>query len=183
MAKKSKAAEKPVQKIFMILAALVSIALFVIGGLAYWAHSFTTNMVHSELSAQKIYFPKAGSPGFSAEDYPDLQKYAGQLVDNAEKAKAYANGYIGEHLKNTADGKTYSEVSTLARQNPDNEELQQQRETLLQGETLRGILLGTGYAFGTVGMIAGIAAWVLFALAAALALISVYYARAYFSKS
>lgn len=181
MAKTTKAESKAVDKVFMILAALVSMALLIIGGLAFWAHSFATNMVHDELSAQKIYFPEAGAPNFSKEDYPDLQKYAGQLVDNAEKAKAYANGYIGAHLKNTADGKTYSEVSALAMQNPDNEELQQQRETLLQGETLRGILLGTGYAFGTVGMIAGIAAWVLFGLSAALAAVSVYYARRYYA--
>ncbi len=181
MAKKSKSSDKSVQKVFMVLAALVSVALFVIGGLAFWAHSFTTTMVREELSAQKIYFPKAGAPNFSEEDYPDLQKYAGQLVDNAEKAKAYANGYIGAHIKDTADGKTYSEVSTLARQNPDDETLQQQRETLLQGETLRGILLGTGYAFGTVGMIAGIAAWVLFGLGAALAVIAVYFAKKYYS--
>ena len=34
------------------------------------------------------------------------------------------------------------------------EELQKQKATLFQGETLRGLLLGEGYAFWTFGMIA-----------------------------
>ncbi len=182
MAKRSNSSDKSVQKIFMVLAAIVAAALFVIGGLALWAHNFTTNMVRTELAAQKIYFPQAGAPNFLPEDYPELQKYAGQLVDNGEKAKAYANGYIGRHLHNTADGKTYAEVSTLARQNPNDETLQQQRESLLQGETLRGILLGTGYAFGTIGMLAGIAAWVLFGLGAVLVLVSIFYAKRYYGR-
>ncbi len=182
MTKKRKSNDHAVDNVFMVLAAVVAVALFVIGGLAWWAHSFTSDMVRTELSAQKIYFPEAGAPNFSPETYPELQKYAGQLVDSGEKAKAYANGYIGQHLRDAAGGKTYSEVSTLARQNPDDETLQQQRETLLQGETLRGILLGTGYAFGTIGMIAGIAAWVLFALAGALVLIAVFYARRYYGR-
>lgn len=179
MAKKTKSSNRLVDKIFMVLATIVAVALIIIGGLAYWAHSFTTNMVRKELSAQKIYFPAAGSPNFLPEDYPDIQQYAGQLVDSGKKAKAYANGYIGRHLADTAGGKTYSEVSVLARQHPDDEKLQQQKDTLLQGETLRGILLGTGYAFGTVGVVAGIAAWVLFGIAGLLVIIALYFARRY----
>lgn len=151
-----------IKRVFTYLSLIAAVLLFVVGGLALWAHNFTGDMVKSELSAQKIYFPEKGSPGFDAETYPDLQQYAGQLVDTPAEAKAYANGYIGRHLHQTADGKVYSEVSTLARKDPTNVELQQQKETLFQGETLRGILLTSGYGFGTVGEIAGIAAYLAF---------------------
>jgi len=151
-----------IKRVFTYLSLIAAILLFVVGGLALWAHNFTGDMVKSELAAQKIYFPEKGSAGFDAATYPDLQQYAGQLVDSPAEAKAYANGYIGRHLAQTADGKVYSEVSTLARQDPTNVELQQQKATLFQGETLRGILLTSGYGFGTVGEIAGIAAYLAF---------------------
>jgi hypothetical protein len=47
-----------------------------------------------------------------------------------------------------------SEVSEAAMADPTNEKLAAQKATLFQGETLRGMLLGTGYAFWTFGMIA-----------------------------
>lgn len=151
-----------IKRVFTYLSLIAAVLLFVVGGLALWAHNFTDNMVKTELTAQKIYFPEKGSAGFDAETYPDLQQYAGQIVDSPEKAKAYANGYIGRHLEQMADGKVYSEVSTLARKDPTNVALQQQKEALFQGETLRGILLTSGYGFGTVGQIAGIAAYLAF---------------------
>jgi hypothetical protein len=110
--------------------------------------------VKTELGSQKIYFPAKGSPALDPEEFPDLQQYAGQLVDNGPKAKAYANGFIGRHLEKIAAGKTYAEVSTAALQNPTDQKLQQQKATLFQGETLRGLLLGDGYAYWTFGMIA-----------------------------
>lgn len=159
----TKAQAQVVNRVFSYLSFIVAVVLFVIAGLALWAHNFTTDMVKSELSAQKVRFPEKGSKGFEPENYPDLQQYAGQLVDSPEKAKAYANGYIGRHLEKVADGKVYSEVSAEAQKDPTNQKLQGQKATLFQGETLRGILLTSGYGFGTVGQIAGIAAVVLFA--------------------
>ena len=87
-----------------------------------------------------------------------MQQYAGQLVDNGPKAKAYANGFIGRHLEKIANGQTYSEVSTQALKDPTNPVLQQQKAALFQGETLRGLLLGDGYAYWTFGQIAQYAA-------------------------
>ncbi|MCA9330933.1 hypothetical protein KC957_02715 [Candidatus Saccharibacteria bacterium] len=159
MAKKqNKLQDQTIYKVFTALAVAAGLALAGIAGLAWWTHSFTGSMVQTELAAQKIYFPQAGSAGFSAEDYPDIQKYAGQLVDNGDKAKAYANGYIKRHLAKVAGGKVYAEVSAEAMKDPTNETLQKQKQTLFQGETLRGILLGNGYAFGTISQIAGYAA-------------------------
>lgn len=154
----SKVENRAIYKVFTLLTFLTGLVLAGIAGAAWWTHNFTDNMVRTELSAQKIYFPEAGSPNFSPEQYPDIQQYAGQLVDNGEKAKAYANGYIKRHLENIAGGKVYAEVSTEAMQDPTNETLQQQRQALFQGETLRGILLGNGYAFGTIADIARVVA-------------------------
>lgn len=152
MSKKSD--RKIIDQVFILLGTVTTVVLLIIGGLAFYAYSFANNMVHTELAAQKIYFPPKGSPALSPEEYPTLQKYAGQLVDNGEKAKAYANDFIGHHLKHVADGKTYSEVSALAKADPTNEALKQQKQTLFQGETLRGLLLGNGYAFWVFGQIA-----------------------------
>jgi hypothetical protein len=144
---------KAIDKVFILLGFIATIVLLAASALGYWGYKFATDQVRTELAAQRIYFPEKG-PALDPETYPDLQKYAGQLVDDGDKAKAYANGYIGRHLEEIADGKTYSEVSSLARQDPTNQTLQQQKTTLFQGETLRGILLGDGYAYWTFGKMA-----------------------------
>lgn len=165
---KSKAQDRTVSKVFMYLSVIAALVLFAVGGLALWANRFTMNMVTSELTAQKIYFPAAGTPALDPAVFPDLQQYAGQLVDTPEKAKAYANGFIGRHLMKVADGKVYAEVSAESMKDPQNQKLQQQKQSLFQGETLRGLLLTSGYGFGRVGQIAGIAAYVAFAAGAGL---------------
>jgi hypothetical protein len=151
---KASVERKAIDKVFISLGVMAVIALLGASILAFWGHKFATGMVRTELAAQKVYFPPKGSPALDAKEYPGLQKYAGQLVDDGPKAKAYANEYIGKHLENIAGGKTYSEVSSLAMKDPSNQKLQQQKASLFQGETLRGILLGTGYAYWTFGMMA-----------------------------
>ena len=151
-----------VKQVFTYLSVIASILLFTIGGLALWGNSFASNMVQTELTAQRIYFPEKGTPALDPEVYPDLQKYAGQLVDSPEKAKAYANGYIGRHLDQMSGGKTYAEISNEAMANPDDANLQELKASLFQGQTLRGVLLTSGYGFGTLGQIAGVAAYVAF---------------------
>lgn len=168
----TKTEKQMTRRLFMHLSSIGAVVLLVIGGLAWWAHSFISDMVRTELAAQKVYFPEKGSASFDAATYPDLQQYAGQLVDSPEEAKAYANGYIGRHLEKVAGGKVYAEVSAEAMKDPTNTTLQQQKATLFQGETLRGILLTSGYGFGTIGEIAGIAALVAFGGALLLAVIA-----------
>lgn len=162
---KTKTESRVVKQVFMYLSLLGVVVFLAVGVLAYWAYNFTSDMVRTELAAQKVYFPEKGSPALDPKEYPDLQQYAGQLVDTPEEAKAYANGYIGRHLKNVADGKVYAEVSAEAMKDPTNTKLQQQKATLFQGETLRGILLTSGYGFGTVGKVAGVASMAAFILA------------------
>ncbi len=143
-----------IDQVLVLLGVVACLLLLVGAGIAWKAYDFATTQVETGLGAQNIFFPEKGDPKFSPETYPTLQKYAGQRVDDGEKAKLYANDYIGAHLKNIAGGKTYAEVSTAAMQDPTNQVLQAQKQTLFQGETLRGLLLTAGYSFWTMGILA-----------------------------
>jgi hypothetical protein len=169
MAKKSE--RKVIDKVFILLGVAMTAVLLAVGGLAWWGYNFATTSVKNELSAQKIYFPEKGSPALDPAEFPTIQKYAGQLVDDGPKAKAYANDFIGKHLEKVAGGKTYAEVSSDALKDPINQKLQGQKATLFQGETLRGLLLGDGYAYWTFGMLAQYVAFAAFAGAALMALL------------
>jgi hypothetical protein len=136
----------------------LSIFLFVAAGLLNWGYSFADNTVKSQLSAQNIYFPEKGSPGFDAETFPDLQQYGGMQMTTGKQAQMYADYYIAEHLNKTAGGKTYSEVSSLSRANPTDAALAGQVQTLFRGESLRGTLL-TAFAFWQLGQIAKLSSY------------------------
>ncbi|MDQ1741167.1 MAG: hypothetical protein QOE53_2819 [Pseudonocardiales bacterium] len=131
--------------------------LVVAGSLLVWAHNFVDNEVHSQLAAQQIYFPAKGSPAIAGPEYAAIRKYAGQQLTTGAQAKAYADHFIGVHLKEIGGGKTYSQLSAQAQANPTDTKLTGTVQTMFRGETLRGLLLNA-YAFDTMGMIAGIAA-------------------------
>ena len=136
---------------------LVLTVLIVLATIGAWAgYTFATNQVGSQLSQEKISFPAAGSTGFDASEYPSLQQYAGQPVDNGVKAKAYADDYIWHHMMKASGGKTYAEVSAAAKADPSNTALAGLKATLFQGDMLRSSLL-TAYAFSVFGIIAGYA--------------------------
>lgn len=180
----AKVERKAIDKVFILLGVASTAALIAIGSLAMYGYQFATNMVTSELTAQKIYFPAKDTPAFAAlpkADRDEVAKYAGEQLVNGEQARVYANHYIGAHLKEIAGGKTYAEVSAEAMKDKTNAKLQGQKNTLFQGETLRGILLGTGYAFWTFGLIAMWVAWASFA-GAAVMLLLVLLGRRHLSK-
>lgn len=152
----------------VVIGTVLFFVLSVGSGLLFWGSGFAHNMVHNQLSEQKISFPAKGSPGLDPKEFPGLQRYAGQAVDNGPKAKAYADQFIKVHLQGVANGKTYSEVSAASLADPNNAQLQGQVQTLFRGETLRGLLL---YAWGW-SVVGEIALWVAFAaLAGALAVL------------
>lgn len=161
-----------IDKLLVGFGFVATVALVVIGSLVWWGSNFVTQNVKNELSAQKIYFPPKGSAALDPTEFPGLQQYAGQAVDTGPKAKAYANEFIGAHLKNIAGGKTYAEVSTLSKADPTNATLKAQAQSLFQGETLRGLLLGDAYAFWTIGIIAKDIALTLFVVAAVMGLLT-----------
>jgi hypothetical protein len=143
---------------------VLAAVLLVAGGLLLWGNNFVNDQVHSQLVAQKIYFPPAGSPAIKALPAADAQamsQYAGQQLVTGQQAQVWADHFIAVHLKAIGGGKTYSELSAASLANPKNAALAAQVQTVFRGETLRGLLLNA-YAFGEMGqimLIAGIAAF------------------------
>jgi hypothetical protein len=127
--------------------------MFIAAGLLTWGYSFVNNQVHSQLAAQKIFFPPKGSEGLSPAEFPTLQQYAGQQIVTGEQARAYANDFIGAHLKAAGGGQTYAQLSSKALANPTDLKLAAQVQTMFRGETLRGLLLDA-YAFWKIGQLA-----------------------------
>lgn len=148
-----KALDRLVSWIGLSLAALLVVA----GGLLSWAHTFVGDEVHSQLSAQQIYFPAKGSPAIAAPEFQAVRKYAGEQLTTGAQAKAYADHFIANHLKEIGGGKTYAQLSAQAQADPSDTKLAGTVQTMFRGETLRGLLLNA-YAFDTMGAIAGIAA-------------------------
>ena len=153
----------------------LSVFLFVAAALLNWGASFTDESVATQLSQQKITMPDKDSAGFKAlseEAQTALAPFSNMPLTTGEQAQAYADFYIGSHLKGIAAGKVYSEVSGMAlaasaksKAEPANVALATeagilmgQRTTLFMGETLRGLLLYS-FAFWQIGQIAMYAAW------------------------
>ena len=157
---------------------VTTIVLAVAGVLLFVGYNFATSNVQSQLSQQHITMP-AGPAIADPAIKPYLSKYAGQQMTNGAQAEAYANHFIAVHLKEVAGGKTYSEVSTLSRLNPEDATLQGQVQTLFRGETLRGLLLNA-YAFwklGQIALIAGIGAFVAAGVMALLTILGFWHLR------
>lgn len=148
---------KTIDKIFVLLGLVMILVLVVIGGLALKASSFAKSSVETQLKAQQIFFPPKGSAPIAelpASDQTQMNKYAGQQLVNGAQAKVYADNFIAYHLTKIADGQTYAQVSAQALANPSNAQLKAEEQSLFQGETLRGLLLGDGYSYWTFGLIA-----------------------------
>ena len=146
---------------------LLAAVLIVAGGLLTWASSFIGDEVHTQLSMQDITMPATDALETKAQ-HDALDKYAGQQLTTGPQAKAYAEHYILVHMNASSDGRSYSQVSNELRalgpegaDTAEGQELAALKASLFQGNTLRGLLL-YGYAFATIGTIAGYAAIVSF---------------------
>jgi hypothetical protein len=168
------------RKTFDLLAVIgglvLAVVLAVAGGLLLWGHNFVNDQVHTQLAAQKIIFPPAGSEAIKslpAADATAMTAYAGQLMTNGAQAQTYADHFIGVHVREIGGGKTYAQLSAAALANPKNTALAEQVQTIFRGETLRGLLLNA-YAFWEMGQIMLIGAIVAFVAAAALLILSLF---------
>ena len=158
--------------------ALVAV-LLVAGGLLTFAHNFIGDQVNGQLTMQGITMPEGDAlTGLPKADANALKQYAGSPMDTGPEAKAFADHYILAHMNEASKGQTYEQVSgkyvglsDADKASPDGLALGQLRQTLFMGDTLRGLLL-YGYAFATVGTIAGIAAFASFAGALMLLLLA-----------
>ena len=163
------------------LQSVLVVVLAAASGFAFFEGTFVTNMIRTELVNQQIYFPgtdqvKAGG-ALDPKEFPaEITQYAGTQVDTGDKARVYANDFIGKHLEGVANGQTYSQISTklqadnakLAAMQPTDagyadlqkeiNTLSAQRTTVFQGDTLRSSLLNAyGWdTFGTYTIYAGI---------------------------
>ena len=148
-------------KIYGCLSLIVGVVLLVSGLAFYRMGTATIKEVNDGLVAEKLYFPPAGNPAFSAEAFPDAQKYAGKQVVNGDLAKAYAEDFIGVQLELLGNGKVLSEVSNDLAMDPGNAGLQQLQANMFQLETAKTSLLANGYGAGLQGQMikkAGVAA-------------------------
>ncbi len=149
----------------------LAVTLIASGVMLTWAHNFIGNEVHTQLAAQQIYFPPANSKAVAAPEFAAMRQYGGQQLTTGAQAEVYADHFIANHLKEIGGGKTYAQLSAEAIAQPKNTVLAAQVATVFKGETLRGLLLNA-YAFGTMGMIAGIAAIVAFIAGAVMLVLS-----------
>ncbi|NPC97507.1 hypothetical protein [Nocardioides sp. zg-DK7169] len=153
----------------------LAVVLLVAGGLLTWANVFIDDQVEQQLTMQDITMPEgAALDSLAAEDREALEEYAGTPLDSGPKAKAFADHYILAHMNASSDGRSYEAVSgeylAMSEEEKASEAGQAMaglRESLFMGSTLRGLLL-YGYAFATIGTIAGYAAIAAFVGAAVL---------------
>ena len=152
------------RRTFDVIASTIGLGLaallLVAGSLLTWASTFAHGQVHDQLKAQQIYFPDKGTDSLTAlkgADFSAMNKYAGQQLTTGDQAKAYADHFINVHLGEIGGGKTYSELSAAAMQDPTNTDLQGQVATVFKGTTLRSMLLNA-YAWDKTATIAGDAA-------------------------
>lgn len=171
----------------------ITIVLVVAGALLMVGFNFANDNVTDQLTAQKIFFPKADNEGLKDPRIgPFIKQYAGQQLTTGAQAEAYANHYIGVHIADSAEGKTYAEMGDVQRDlrgqiaaakakndvaavtalEAELAEATSTRDTIFKGETLRGLLLNA-YAFWKVGQIALIAAIAAFAAGGVMAILSV----------
>ena len=154
--------------------------LIAAGGLLTWANTFIGDQVKDQLTMQDITMPEGEALASLPEaDASALEKYAGSALDSGPEAKAYADHYILVHMNAASNGRTYQEVSSAyqamsvaEKASPQGQAVAGLRETLFQGNTLRGLLL-YGYAFATMGTIAGIAAIAAYVVAIILLILGV----------
>ena len=152
---------------------LIAGLLLVAGGLLTWGHNFVTSEVRTQLAAQKIVFPPAGSDAVKGPQFAAMRQYGGQLMTTGAQAQVYADDFIAVHLTEIGGGQTYSQLSAKALAQPKNAALAAQVQTMFRGETLRGLLLNA-YAFGTIAQIMLWAAIAAFAGAGLLILLALF---------
>jgi len=157
-------------------AGLLLVAVLVVAGvLLTWGHSYASNQVTSQLSAQKIVFPTKTSPEFTVlpkANQAEMGQYAGQLMTTGAQAQVYADYFIARHLYLIGGGKTYSQLSEESLTHPTNAALAAQVQTVFRGTTLRSMLL-EAYGFWTFAQIALIGAIAAYAAAGLMLILSI----------
>jgi hypothetical protein len=150
-------------------AAVIAVAMIVLGAFAIYGGNFGRDNVQTRLEPQHIVFPPLSA--MTPEEKTSVGAFAGQQVTNGNQAEAFSR-YIAGHLEAVNGGKTYSETSAAARVEglaPDvAAELQGKADTLFKGETLRSMLLNA-YGWWTIATIALLVGYAMVAMGLILA--------------
>jgi hypothetical protein len=184
---------KTLDVMFSVGGLVVAALLLVMGVVLNSNANFAKNYTQDQLAAQQIQFKAADKLTAEEKEAACLVKYAGQQLTTGAQAECYANHYIGLHVKNTAEGRTYAsqgdfinglkaDLATAQKATPPDQakiaDLNTKitaataaRETLFKGETLRGLLL-TSYGFSVFGVKGGQAADVAYLVGGLLLLLS-----------
>lgn len=149
-----------IDKVLSSMGLLLAAVFLVASAALFFTYNFIHSQVTEQLEPQNIVLPAKDSPAFKAlsqEDQDAIAPFAGQQVLTGQQAAVFANNYIAAHIQTMSGGKSYSELSTESRANPDDKALAGKVDTVFRGETLRGILLNA-YAFDTMAVVAQFAA-------------------------
>jgi hypothetical protein len=153
-------------------AAVIAVAMIVLGGFALYGGNFGRDNVQSRLVPEHVTF--APYDAMSPEEQQTLGSFAGQQVTTGPQAEAFAR-YIAGHLLAVNDGKTYAETSAAARvEGLDAQtaaDLSVKADILFKGETLRSIMLNA-YGWWTVATIALYVGYAMIALGIALGVLA-----------
>jgi hypothetical protein len=137
------------------------LAVLIVGVVLTLAGNYGRQLVHDQLAAQKITFApydQSAQNGDNYEAYPQLRDRAGTTVTDGLAARDFAT-YINAHVNEATGGKTFSEVSSASRANPQDQQLAEVRRTALDGQLLAAIMWNTygWWLLATVAFVAGIA--------------------------
>jgi hypothetical protein len=173
----------------LVLAGLLLVLGLVMTSNANFAKDYTSD----QLRAQKITFKPADQLSDEEKQSACVVANAGKALATGKQAECYANEFIGLHIKSTegADGMTYAELGAVQREahakaeaaresgDPNLPQLEERaaelddaRDTLFKGETLRGLLL-TSYGFSVFGTKAEQVATVAYTVAGIMFLLSI----------
>src|SRR5512139_1222543 len=145
--------------LFSIGGLALAILLVILGLVLQNQANFAEDYVHDQLSAQKIVFTPKANLADEEKQADCLVKYAGEPLTTGKQAECYANEYIGLHLTEVNEGKTYAQTSSESRAKAteaaaatssgatnaaqltaEAKALDGKTQTLFRGETLRGLL-------------------------------------------
>jgi hypothetical protein len=140
----------------LVLQAGLIVILGAVAGFTLWASNYVQSSVTTQLTAQQITFPAAGSAELTALPKADdvaMTQYAGQLLTTGPQAEVWANNFMAVHLSAMP---TYDAAATIARANPTNAADQATWQTVFMGTTDRSMLLNA-YGWWTFGTYVGVA--------------------------
>ncbi len=101
--------------VFSVGGLVVAVLVLVLGLVLQSQANFADDYVTDQLTEQKITFTPEAGLSEEEKEASCLVEYAGQPLTTGKQAECYANEYIGLHLAEINDGKTYSQTSGESR--------------------------------------------------------------------